>query len=519
MDELIKAAETALRDILVDPEASDSSIVTAAKAVLAREEGKVTVDNNERTEYEDMELIERVCPETGDVIKVPALVNIPDKMLPLLRVLNEYKIILAEGGRGSAKTQTVARIILLLCELRRLRAICGRELETNLEESLYTEFKDLIRDYELDWKVMASKMIHRRTGSEILFMGMKEATGVNIKGLAGADIIWMDEAETATNGLLSVLLPTPRKKKVLFFFTLNRKHRDDAVVERFEHREDCWHVKINYVDNPFFPDSLRAEMEECKQRSPSEYKHVWLGEPMEEGSDHIFNYQALWDSVNREPKTHTGLGRQRVMAVDVAGGGGDACVALVLERVGTSEFTVMAVDKWFEKDTMSSLGRVIALIGQYKPDVTIVDADGMGYSFCDRLSEARVAHYRYNGGSTNGIDQLQYFNTRAQAYWTAAQWFESEWLCVPERFKAVLSQLERMRRKYRSDGRNQVLAKQELKKDMGGKSPDEADALVMAVWAAVKYLRMDSYAGTQYAGANAGIKLVDGSVRRQTWRQ
>lgn len=513
-DQLVKVAEEAIDRILLDPESPHASVVSAAKEALEREEGKITVDNSLKTILEEMPVKHR------GIVIVPKMLDIAGIILDLIYTLNQYKFILLEGGRGSSKTQTAARLILLLCELRCIRAVCGRELETNIEESVHAVFADLIRQYNLNFTVQKTRIIHNTNGSEILFMGMKEATSTNLKGLEGADLVWMDEAETATEPLLRVLIPTLRKNKVLFIFTMNRRNRDDAVVAYLEGRSDCYHRRVNYVDNPHCPQTLIDEANECKLRNEAEWRHVWMGEPREETSDHIFNYQALWDSVDRVPRSLTGtnLKPQRVMSLDVAGGGGDKCVCLVMERSGTSEFTIIAMETWAEKDTMSSLGRAISFIAQFKPDVFIVDADGMGYTFCDRLGEARVPHYRYNGGGTQGIDELNNINIRAQAYFTAAMWFEQGWLCVPTQFKRVLSQLEKVKRKYRSDGRNQVIDKPSMRKDLQGKSPDEADALIMAIWAAIKYLRIDSYVGTEYSGRAQPIKLIDGSIRRHTWR-
>lgn len=508
---LIELAEQTLINILQDVESSDAAVVSAAKKILEREEGKITVDNNTKTIYEEMPLHQH-----KDLL-VPKMLHLPDKLMEMFNFLNDYKFIVLEGGRGSGKTQTAGRLVLALCEYRRVRVIAGRELETNIEESVHEVLSKLIRKNNLDFTIYKERIIHNRTGSEIFFQGMKEATSVNLKGLEDVDIVWMDEAETATPNLLSVLVPTPRKHKVLFIFTMNRKHRDDAVPEYVQGRKDAFHIRVNYTDNPFCPETLKIEAEECKARNEEEYRHVWLGEPRAETSDHIFNYKKLWDSL-KPPAYVPEVITQRVAAIDVAGGGGDACVALVMERTGVSQFSVTTMDTWYEKDTMVSLGRVVSFLAQHRPNEAIVDAGGMGYVFSNRLNEVGVRHQRYDGASTNGVDTTQYVNTRAEAYWTTALWFDQGWIHVPEQFKKILLQLEKMKRKYRSDGRNLVMSKQELRSTLGGRSPDEADALVMAVWAAVKYLRIDSYATTGYSSLNK-IKIVGGSIRSKTWRQ
>jgi phage terminase large subunit len=57
--------------------------------------------------------------------------DIPDKLLPILQP-RRFKIVY--GGRGSAKSHTVAQVLLMLGTQRRLRILCVREVQKTLAD-------------------------------------------------------------------------------------------------------------------------------------------------------------------------------------------------------------------------------------------------------------------------------------------------------------------------------------------------------------------------------------------------
>ena len=122
-------------------------------------------------------------------LKLPELLNLPPKLLPILTEFNQYLLFLIEGGRGSAKSHSVARILLFIGEQRKLRIVCGREFQANIEESVYTLLKDLITQYDLAYEVFSHKIVHKTSGTEFRFKGFREQGSVSVKGLEGVDIL------------------------------------------------------------------------------------------------------------------------------------------------------------------------------------------------------------------------------------------------------------------------------------------------------------------------------------------
>lgn len=443
-------------------------------------------------------------------IDLPEILNLPPKLFPVLTDFNKHRFILLEGGRGSGKSHAIARLLLHIAEVCRVRIVCGRETQNSIEESVYTILKDLIRDYNLNFEVLAFEIRHRSSGSVFKFKGFREQGSVNIKGLEGVDILWVDEAQSLSKTTLDVIIPTIRKDSAKMIFTMNRFMRDDAVPEFLTGRSDCLHITINYYDNPFCPLNLKNEAEIMRNKSMRDYNHTWLGHPLATADDYLFNIDKLYAAYDIKPFGDL-VFKQRVLGIDFAAQGNDQCVAVVLDRVSNQHWQVSERIPWDEPDTMVSVGKIVNLIGTHKPDVTVLDIGGMGKPVFDRLSEVGMNIQAFDGGSTGGVDQEHYANVRAQAYYTLKDWFDSGFLCIDKVKDAeLIKQLEKIKMKYRSNGVRLIQSKQDMKKEMKY-SPDDADSLMMAVWGACTFLGKQA----NHAARDATIRRVSGSKRNR----
>ena len=223
------------------------------------------------------------------MIELPEILNIPDKLIPVITNINNYNYFLIEGGRGGGKSQSIARIILWLSEQRKINVCCGRETQATISDSVYKIFFDLIQNYNLNFTVKSNKIIHNTSLSTIIFKGFKEQGKVNIKGLEGIDLLWIDEAQAISKSTLDIIIPTIRKKNSVIIFTMNRLLRNDPVYSEFTARDDCLHIKINYYDNKFCPDKLIAEAKRCKERNVLDYEYIWEGNPLDSSNDFLFS--------------------------------------------------------------------------------------------------------------------------------------------------------------------------------------------------------------------------------------
>ena len=87
-------------------------------------------------------------------INLPEILNIPKKLLPFIYDFNKYSYFLLEGGTASGKTQSVARFLLYIMEVRHVRICCGREIQNSINESVRTVFLDLIEKDENEYVVL-----------------------------------------------------------------------------------------------------------------------------------------------------------------------------------------------------------------------------------------------------------------------------------------------------------------------------------------------------------------------------
>lgn len=104
-------------------------------------------------------------------MKVPEILNIPPKLFPVITDFNNYSRILLEGGRGSAKTQSIARVLLYIGEKRKVRICCGRVIKDSIEQSVKAVFKGLIDEFKLNYTVSEKEIRHNKSGTTLFLRG------------------------------------------------------------------------------------------------------------------------------------------------------------------------------------------------------------------------------------------------------------------------------------------------------------------------------------------------------------
>ncbi len=225
-----------------------------------------------------------------DTIELPALLNIPDKLLPIITDFNRYTFFELEGGRVSGKSHSVARLLLYLADtIPGLRIFCGREIQKSIEESVYTIFTELISKNNLNFDVAATKIDHKTNGSMIRFKGFREQGVIEIKGLEGVHILWVDEAQQLKKETIDTIIPTIiRNNNTKLFFTLNRTLKDDPIHVDMAGRDNCLRIHIDYFENKHCSESAKEEAATCKRKNIEDYNHIWLGVPRDSANNAAF---------------------------------------------------------------------------------------------------------------------------------------------------------------------------------------------------------------------------------------
>lgn len=198
------------------------------------------------------------------------------------------------GGRGGAKSWAFARALLLLGSQRPLRILCARETMKSIAGSVHQLLKDQIRLMGLSgWLIEKSRIrFPHAKGAETVFTfeGLHHNVE-NIKSTEAVDIVWVFEAASVAKESWDTLIPTIRKDKCFIhssevpssseiWIDFNPVFDTDDTYCRFvlDPPATAVVVKVGWQDNPWFPETLRVDREDCLIRDPKGYLHIWGGE-------------------------------------------------------------------------------------------------------------------------------------------------------------------------------------------------------------------------------------------------
>jgi phage terminase large subunit len=244
-------------------------------------------------------------------------IETPRVFAPLLQPAR-YKGV--KGGRGSGKSHDRAEALVERCILHPgTRWACIREVQKSLEQSVKRLLEDKmdklgvrhmfgIKQYEIETP----------GGGIIIFQGMQNHTADSIKSLEGFDGAWVEEAQSLSQRSLDLLRPTIRKEGSELWFTWNPNLETDPVDVLLcgdNPPPGAIVVTANYMDNPWFPDVLKAEMEYDRKRDPDKYAHVWLGGYQRNSEARVFKNWTVEEFDTPVGATHR-LGADWGFAVD-----------------------------------------------------------------------------------------------------------------------------------------------------------------------------------------------------------
>lgn len=215
--------------------------------------------------------------------------------LPLLRTAR-FKG--ARGGRGGAKSHFVAERIIEDCWTEHHRVACLREYQSSMKESSKQLLIDKIRAHGLEDEFEETRdEIRGPNDSLIVFKGLDGSSADALKSLEGYSRAWVEEAQTISERSLRLMTPTFRRGPGMtsnpeMYFVWNPTSEDDPVEKLFRDHEpddpDFVCITVNYNDNPWFPEDLRADMERDRRRDPDKYAHVWLGDYQRKSQAAVF---------------------------------------------------------------------------------------------------------------------------------------------------------------------------------------------------------------------------------------
>ena len=213
------------------------------------------------------------------------------------------------GGRGSGKSYSVNLFLLLLTYEVGHTILFTRYTLTSAGVSIIPEFLDKIETFDLsnDFSITKDEIVNLKTGSKILFKGIKTSSGTqtaNLKSLSGVTTWVLDEAEELTdedtfdkidysirakgidNRVILILNPTTKEHFIYQRFFENKGMQEGSNITK----GDTTYIHTTYLDNyENLSESFINQIEEMKVRRPQKFKHQILGGWLDKAEGVIFS--------------------------------------------------------------------------------------------------------------------------------------------------------------------------------------------------------------------------------------
>lgn len=216
--------------------------------------------------------------------------EIPICMDEFFRGRPRYRVV--HGGRGSVKSWTIARALLILALKKRKRILCAREFQKSLKESVHYLLVSQIDRLGLAefFDVTDNRITCPSSGSEFIFAGLHHNIR-SLKSLEQIDICWIEEAETVSQESWDVLDPTIRAPGSEIWISFNPKEETDPIYKMFvkDPLPASKVLAVGWKDNPWLPEVLRVQAEWMREHDPERYEHIWGGKTWFQNAAQVLN--------------------------------------------------------------------------------------------------------------------------------------------------------------------------------------------------------------------------------------
>jgi phage terminase large subunit len=235
----------------------------------------------------------------------------------LIKVHKKYRTILEKdsryfivsGGRGSGKSFSINALLALLTYEAGHTILFTRYTLSSAYISIIPEFIEKLELFGClgDFRITKDEILNKRSGSKIIFRGIKTSSGdqtANLKSLTGITTWVVDEAEELTdeqkfdtidlsvrqqgkpNRVILILNPTTKEH-----FIYSRFFEDRGVNEGVNTtKENTTYIHTTYLDNKEnLSESYLEQIEQMKIRRPEKYKQQILGSWLDKAEGVIFN--------------------------------------------------------------------------------------------------------------------------------------------------------------------------------------------------------------------------------------
>jgi len=452
-------------------------------------------------------------------------IQVPTKFRPVLD--SEQRFVVLFGGRGSAKSESVGRYLIMKAQTEGADILCGREFQSSIDDSVHKLLKNLIEDkVRVDGFRVLEHKIDCLTGGGFRFKGFARNSSA-VKSAQGFKYSWIEEAQALSKESIRDLTPTIRAAGSQLFFTANPMSSADPFSQRFivpylkhidKHGvyEDDMHliIRMNYRDNPWHGVLEQERAWDFEHLPRAEYDHIWEGSFSDHVEDAIIPAEWFDAAINAHVKLGFKPRGVKIVSHDPSDKGPDD--KGLCYRHGSVILDVQSRDVG---DVNEGCDWALDYAINHQADVFIWDADGMGSSLRRQILSAiagkRMDHVEFRGSAApdnpteiyqsvdthpdatarTNIDTFK--NWRAQKYWDLHDRFYNSYLAVIQKryidpeslisisadiadIDALRAEVCRIPKKHNPNGLIQIMSKEEMRK-LRIASPNMSDAVMMSL--------------------------------------
>jgi hypothetical protein len=240
-------------------------------------------------------------------------------------------------------------------------------------------------------------------------------------------------------------------------------------------------ITANTFDNERnLPPDFIADLKRMETEAPTHFKRYVMNSDEEtEIDDFVFSYQELLSAkLNIYPlREQYGY---RVAGFDIARYGNDKCACIILQQMGALHWEVCHIEQWEHKDLNYTTGRILSITNEHRVNKAIIDEDGIGAGPLDTLNKGRGLEYftGFRNPTQSYEKDSSYANPRTSNAFKVKDYLLKGHIYFTD--DDLINELSTLKFTFDNNQRRILISKEKMRKE-GVKSPNLADALIMAV--------------------------------------
>ena len=245
-------------------------------------------------------------------------VSIPRIFESLFREKLPHRVITYYGGRGGGKSESITRFLIIQAIKEKINIAVAREFKGYNDISLHQLFMRVANDIGISLNRRGAERITLENGSNIFLLGANKNSIDNVRSIDNVSYFWLEEAHNIDEEVIQTLIPSIRGDDSKILISLNPKSKDNYIYKTFINipkNDYSIAIKVNYSDNPFFPEVLNKDRLRDLKTLPREvYLHIWEGETNDYNDLKVINTELIGYFDNNKTFEY----RYLVLSIDTA---------------------------------------------------------------------------------------------------------------------------------------------------------------------------------------------------------